>query len=58
LLIAPGDPGALAAAIARILDDPDLAGRMSAEALRIGRERYTWAANARQMVGIYEEATA
>ena len=58
LLIAPGDPGALAAAIARILDDPGLAGRMSAEALRIGRERYTWAANARQMVGIYEEATA
>lgn len=58
LLIRPGDPSALADAVARILDDPELAGRMGAEALRIGQEEYTWTANARRMVEIYEEATA
>ncbi len=58
LLVAPGDADALATAMARILDDPDLAERMGAEALRIGREEYTWTANARRMVEIYEEATA
>ena len=54
LLVPPSQPEPLAAALARILDDPELAGRMSAEALRIGREEYTWAANARRMTEIYE----
>jgi glycosyltransferase involved in cell wall biosynthesis len=58
LLIPPGDPEALATAMARVLDDAGLAERMGAEALRIGQEQYTWAANARRMVAIYEEATA
>ena len=39
---------------ARVLDDPDLARRMGEEALRIGRETYTWEANARRMTEIYE----
>lgn len=58
LLVPPGDAGALAAALARILDDPALAGRMGEAALRIGRAEYTWQANARTMTGVYEELTA
>jgi glycosyltransferase involved in cell wall biosynthesis len=46
LLVAPDDPGALASAIARILDDPGLADRLG----RGGRERvlgrFTWRATA------------
>ena len=54
LLVPPSQPEPLAAALGRILDDPALAASMSAEALRIGREEYTWAANARRMTEIYE----
>lgn len=54
LLVPPREPGALAAALGRLLDDRDLAGRMGEAALRIGRQRYTWAANARRMTEIYE----
>ena len=54
LLVPPSQPEPLAAALGRILDDPALAAGMSAEALRIGREEYTWAANARRMTEIYE----
>ncbi len=58
ILIPTGDAPALAAALARVLDHPEVAARMSAAALRIGRAEYTWAANARRMTGIYEEMTA
>jgi teichuronic acid biosynthesis glycosyltransferase TuaC len=58
LLVPPSDPGALAEALARVLDDPTLARRMGEEALRVGRERYTWEANARRMTEIYEALTA
>jgi glycosyltransferase involved in cell wall biosynthesis len=53
LLVPPSDPPALATAIARVLDEPGLAERMGDEALRIGREEYTWEANARRMSAIY-----
>jgi len=55
ILVPPSEPAALADALARILDDPDLARRMGEAALRIGQAEYTWAANARTMTGIYEE---
>ncbi len=58
LLVPPGEAGALAAALARVLDEPGLAARMAEAALRIGRAEYTWDANARTMTGIYEELTA
>lgn len=53
LLVPPSDPPALAAALARVLDEPGLARRMGEEALRIGRAEYTWEANARRMSDIY-----
>lgn len=54
LLVPPSDAPALADALARLVDDPALAARMGARALEIGRERYTWEANARTMTRIYE----
>jgi glycosyltransferase involved in cell wall biosynthesis len=58
LLVPPGDPSALADALARVLDDAALARRMGEEALRVGREHYTWEANARRMTEIYEALAA
>ena len=43
----------LAAALARILDDPDLAARMGERAHEIGAEVYTWDANARRTAELY-----
>ena len=54
LLVPPSDAPALADALGRVLDDPDLARRMGEEALRVGRATYTWEANARRMAEIYE----
>ena len=54
LLVPARDPAALAAALGRLLDDAELRGRMGEAALRIGREEYTWTANARRMSAIYE----
>ena len=47
LLVAPGDPGALAHAIGRILDDPALAARLSAAGRARVLERFTWQACAK-----------
>ena len=56
LLVAPDDPGALASAIGRILDDPVLAGRLG----RGGRERvlgrFTWRATAERTAEQYRIA--
>lgn len=58
LLVPAGDAAALADALARVLDDPATAERMSREALRVGRAEYTWAANAATMERIYAEVGA
>ncbi len=58
LLVPPRDAAALAGALGRVLDEPGLAARMGEEALRIGRELYTWDANAARMAEIYGEVTA
>lgn len=55
LLVPPRDPAALADALGRVLDEPGLAARMGEEALRVGRELYTWDANARRMEELYRE---
>lgn len=54
-LVPHTDPPALAEALAKVIDDPALADRMSFRADVIARERYTWDANARDMDRIYAE---
>jgi phosphatidylinositol alpha-mannosyltransferase len=52
-LFATGDPGALAAAAARLLDDPALRARLSAAAKDAVRA-YDWPMVARDVVKVYE----
>ena len=44
LLVSPGDPGELAAAIGRVLSDSELASRLAANARRRVLDRFTWQA--------------
>ena len=53
LLVPPGDSGALAAAISRLLDDPALRTRIGAAGRARVFERYTWAATAEGTVEQY-----
>jgi glycosyltransferase involved in cell wall biosynthesis len=53
LLVPPGDPEALAAAINRLLDDPDLRARIGTAGRGRVFERYTWAATAKGTVEQY-----
>lgn len=55
LLVAPRDADALAAALARVLDDAPLRTAMGREALRRSDADYTWAANARRMEHVYRQ---
>jgi phosphatidylinositol alpha-mannosyltransferase len=55
LLVPPGDPVALAAAVERLLDDPDLRARF-AEAGRARAQRYDWAIVAEEIADCYREA--
>jgi phosphatidylinositol alpha-mannosyltransferase len=57
LLVPPGDPGALAAAVRRVLEDPGLASALA----RAGRDRareYSWDVVAPRIEAIYERVTA
>ena len=56
LLVPPGDSGALAAAISRLLDDPALRTRIGAAGRARVFERYTWAATAAGTVAQYRAA--
>jgi glycosyltransferase involved in cell wall biosynthesis len=47
LLVAPDDPGALAGAIARLLDDPELRERLGAAGRQRVIEHFTWEVTAR-----------
>jgi glycosyltransferase involved in cell wall biosynthesis len=53
LHVPPGDPEALAAAVARLLDDPGLAARVGAAGRARVIERFTWRAVAEQTVAWY-----
>jgi glycogen synthase len=57
LLVPPGDPPALAAAIARVLVEPGTAPRLAAAA-RQTAQRYTRPALARQVTAVYLQLTA
>ncbi len=54
LLVPPGDIPALAAAIARMLDDIALRRRLTEQAYDEAQRLYSWPVIARQIVGVYE----
>jgi glycosyltransferase involved in cell wall biosynthesis/acetyltransferase-like isoleucine patch superfamily enzyme len=54
LLVPPGDPGALAGAVRRLLDDPALAARLGAAARRRVEERYSRPAMVRRFEDFYQ----
>jgi glycosyltransferase involved in cell wall biosynthesis len=54
LLVPPGDPGALAAAVLELLDDAELRARLADAGRRRVLERFTWRATAEGTVRQYE----
>lgn len=58
LLVAPGDPQAMADAIGHALDDPQLRARMGAAGRDRVVQRYTWTAAARRTAEVYRYAIA
>ena len=52
--VPPGDPGALAEAVASLLADEPRRVAMAAAARRIAQERYAWPDIARRLIAIYE----
>jgi glycosyltransferase involved in cell wall biosynthesis len=58
LLVPPGDPQALAAAIGRILDDPALGERMGAAGRARVMDRFTWRVAAVGTAEVYRRAIA
>jgi len=57
ILVPPSDPGALAAAVRRVLDDPALARRLG-EAGRARSERYRWETVTGEIEAAYRDAIA
>ncbi len=55
LLVPPQDPPALAAALLRLVTDPDLAAEMGAYARRLCETRFAWAPIAQKILQTYEE---
>lgn len=53
LLVPPGDPTALRAALERLLNDPGLRERMGAAARERAQERFSWAAATAATLGAY-----
>ncbi|WP_055604057.1 glycosyltransferase family 4 protein [Streptomyces aureus] len=58
LAVPPGDAGALAAALGRVLDDPALRARLGGAGRARVLERFTWAKAAQGTAELYREAVA
>jgi glycosyltransferase involved in cell wall biosynthesis len=58
LLVPPADPEAIARAVARLLDNPEVARRLAAEARRRADERFGMEAMAGAYLAVYEELSA
>ncbi|MFE2137505.1 glycosyltransferase family 4 protein, partial [Streptomyces sp. NPDC059466] len=58
LAVPPGDAGALAASLSRLLGDPDLRARLGSAGRARVLERFTWARAAQGTVAHYREAIA
>jgi glycosyltransferase involved in cell wall biosynthesis len=56
LLVPPGDSGALAAALARLLEAPSLARQLGAAGRRRVEEHFTMAGHQRAILGVYDDA--
>lgn len=54
ILVPPDDPGALAAAIAHLLDDPDLRGRIGQAGRARVVDRFTWQVTAKGTADCYQ----
>jgi glycosyltransferase involved in cell wall biosynthesis len=57
-LVTPGDPGALAARVGALLDDPDRRVRYGAAGRRRVEELFSWRATAAATAEVYDEAIA
>jgi glycosyltransferase involved in cell wall biosynthesis len=55
LLFTPDDPSDLARCITAILDDPELAARLSASAARRAHERFSWRTAQKKLLRVYEQ---
>ena len=58
LLVPPGDPSALAAAIGRALDDAELRARLAENGRKRVLEKFTWRKTAEMTVDHYREVLA
>ena len=58
LLVEPDDPAALAEALVRLHEDPELAARVAEAARRTVQERFDGDRLARRLAGLFEEALA
>jgi glycosyltransferase involved in cell wall biosynthesis len=58
LLVPPHDPGALAAAMVRLIDNPDLAARIGRAGHDLVHERFCVEQMVRAVETIYDEAVA
>ncbi|MDG4811021.1 glycosyltransferase family 4 protein [Micromonospora sp. WMMD1120] len=57
LLVPPGDPAALAAAVRRLLDDPALRRRLAEQGRRDVERQWSWPVIADQITGVYDGLT-
>jgi glycosyltransferase involved in cell wall biosynthesis len=57
LCVDPRDPRAIAAAIDRLIGDPEMAARMGENGRRAVREHYNWAAEEKKLLELYRQLT-